>query len=65
MTRLDYTGLRLVGALKMEHLTTLEFYVGVNEHGWAVVEGEAGENAAEQLLGAVAGQEQVILAQDF
>ena len=64
MTRLDYTGLRLVGALKMEHLTMLEFHVGVNEHGWAVVEGEAGENAAEQLLGAVAGQEQVILAQD-
>ena len=48
----------------MEHLTTLEFHVGVNEHGWAVVEGEAGENAVEQLQGAVAGQEQVILAQD-
>ena len=64
MTTLDYTGLRLVGALKMEHLTTLEFHVGVNEHGWAVVEGEAGENAVEQLQGAVAGQEQVILAQD-
>ena len=64
MTTLDYTGLRLVGALKMEHLTMLEFHVGVNEHGWAVVEGEAGENAVEQLQGAVAGQDQVILAQD-
>ena len=38
--------------------------MGVNEHGWAVVEGEAGENALEQLQGAVAGREQVIMVRD-
>lgn len=64
MTTLDYTGLRLTGALRIEHLSSLSLHVGVNDHGWAVVEGEAGEDALEQLQGAVAGQEQVILAQD-
>ena len=64
MTTLDYTGLRLTGALRIERLTSLSLHVGVNDHGWAVVEGEAGENALEQLQGAVAGREQVILARD-
>lgn len=64
MTTLDYTGLRLTGALRIEHLSSLSLHVGVNDHGWAVVEGEAGEDALEQLQGAVAGREQVILAQD-
>lgn len=64
MTTLDYTGLRLTGALRIEHLASLSLHVGVNDHGWAVVEGEAGEDALEQLQGAVAGREQVILAQD-
>lgn len=64
MTTLDYTGLRLTGALRIEHLSSLSLHVGVNDHGWAVVEGEAGEDALEQLQGAVVGREQVILAQD-
>lgn len=64
MTTLDYTGLRLTGALRIEHLSSLSLHVGVNDHGRAVVEGEAGEDALEHLQGAVAGREQVILAQD-
>ena len=64
MTTIDYTGLRLTGALCINRLTALELHVGVNEHGWAVVEGEAGENALEQLQGAVAGREQVIMVRD-
>ena len=64
MTTLDYTGLRLTGALRIEHLSSLSLHVGINDHGWAVVEGEAGEDALEQLQGAVAGREQVIMAQD-
>ena len=64
MTTIDYTGLRLTGALCISRLTALELHVGVNEHGWAVVEGEAGENALEQLQGAVAGREQVIMVRD-
>lgn len=64
MATLDYTGLRLTGALRIEHLSSLSLHVGVNDHGWAVVEGEAGEDALEQLQGAVAGREQVILARD-
>ena len=64
MTTLDYTGLRLTGALRIEHLATLSLHVGVNDHGWAVVEGEAGEDALEQLQGAVAGREQIIMARD-
>ena len=64
MTTVNYTGLSLAGALSIERLTALELHVGVNEHGWAVVEGEAGKDALEQLQGAVAGREQVILVQD-
>ena len=64
MTTIDYTGLRLTGALRIERLTALELHVGVNEHGRAVVEGEAGEDALEQLQGAVAGREQVIMVRD-
>ena len=64
MVTIDYTGLRLTGALRIEHLTDLTLHVGVNDHGWAVVEGEAGEDALEQLQGAVAGREQVIMARD-
>ena len=60
----DYTGLRLTGALCINRLTALELHVGVNEHGRAIVEGEAGENALEQLQGAVAGREQVIMVRD-
>ena len=45
MVTIDYTGLRLTGALRINRLTALELHVGVNEHGWAIVEGEAGENA--------------------
>ena len=64
MVTIDYTGLRLTGALCINRLTALELHVGVNEHGWAVVEGEAGEDALEQLQGAVADREQVIMVQD-
>ena len=64
MTTLDYTGLRLTGALRIEHLGSISLHVGVNDHGWAVVEGEAGEDALEQLQGAVAGREQIIMARD-
>ena len=59
MPTVDYSALRLTGALHIERLTALELHVGVNEHGWAVVEGEAGENALEEISGAVAGREQV------
>ena len=64
MTTLDYTSLRLTGALRIDHLTSLTLHVGVNDHGWSVVEGETGEDALEQLQGAVAGREQVIMARD-
>ena len=36
----------------------------MNEHGWAVVEGEASEDALEQLQSTVAGREQVIMVHD-
>lgn len=39
MPTVDYSALRLTGALHIERLTALELHVGVNEHGWAVVEG--------------------------
>lgn len=64
MTTVDYTGLSLAGALSIERLTALKLHVGVNEHGWAVVEGEARENALEQLQSTVAGREQVIMVHD-
>lgn len=64
MVTIDYTGLRLTGALRINRLTALELHVGVNEHGWAIVEGEAGENALELLQGAVAGREQVIMVRN-
>ena len=53
MVTIDYTGLRLTGALRINRLTALELHVGVNEHGWAIVEGEAGENALELLFGRI------------
>ena len=37
----------------INRLTALELHVGVNEHGWAIVEGEAGENALELLFGRI------------
>ena len=55
MVTIDYTGLRLTGVLCINRLTALELHVGVNEHGWAVVEGEAGENALEHP-GAASGR---------
>lgn len=61
---IDYTRIRLTGALNINHLYALELHVGINNHGWAVVEGEAEENALEQLQNAVAGREQVILVRD-
>lgn len=64
MIATDHTTLRLSGALNIEHLTALELHIGVNSHGWATVEGEAGEDALEQLTGAVAGREQHILTID-
>lgn len=64
MATTDYTVLRLAGALNIEHLSFLELHVGVNAHGWAVVEGEAGKNALNQLSGATAGREQQILTLD-
>ena len=60
----DYTVLRLTGVLNIEHLSFLELHVGVNAHGWAIVEGEAGENALAQLSEATAGREQQILTLD-
>lgn len=33
MVTIDYTGLRLTGALRIEHLTDLTLHVGVNDHG--------------------------------
>ena len=36
MVTIDYTGLRLTGALRINRLTALELHVGVNEHGWAI-----------------------------
>lgn len=64
MIATDHTTLRLSGALNVEHLTALELRIGVNAHGWAIVEGEAGEDALAQLTGAVAGREQHILTID-
>lgn len=60
----DYTVLRLTGVLNIKHLSFLELHVGVNAHGWAIVEGEAGENALAQLSEATAGREQQILTLD-
>ena len=64
MIFINHTRLRMSGALNIEHLTALKLHVGVNAHGWAIVEGEAGENALEQLSGALAGREQHILTLD-
>lgn len=64
MITTNHTTLRMSGALNIEHLTALKLHVGVNTHGWAIVEGEAGENALEQLSGALAGREQHILTLD-
>lgn len=64
MITINHTRLRMSGALNIEHLTALKLHVGVNTHGWAIVEGEAGENALEQLSGALAGREQHILTLD-
>ncbi|RKI66641.1 hypothetical protein D7V91_12020 [bacterium 1xD42-67] len=64
MITTNHTTLRMNGALNIEHLTSLKLHVGVNAHGWAIVEGEAGENALEQLSGALAGREQNILTLD-
>ena len=64
MVTTNHTTLRMCGALNIEHLTALKLHVGVNAHGWAIVEGEAGENALEQLSGALAGREQHILTLD-
>ena len=64
MITTNHTTLRMNGALNIEHLTSLKLHVGVNTHGWAIVEGEAGENALEQLSGALAGREQNILTLD-
>ena len=64
MITINHTRLRMGGALNIEHLTALKLHVGVNSHGWAIVEGEAGENALEQLSGALAGREQHILTLD-
>lgn len=64
MITTNHTTLRMSGALNIEHLTSLKLHVGVNAHGWAIVEGEAGENALEQLSGALAGREQHILTLD-
>lgn len=64
MITTNHTTLRMSGALNIEHLTALKLHIGVNAHGWATVEGEAGENALEQLSGALAGREQHILTLD-
>lgn len=64
MITINHTRLRMSGALNIEHLTALKLHIGVNTHGWAVVEGEAGETALEQLSGALAGREQHILTLD-
>ena len=64
METTNHTTLRMSGTLNIEHLTALKLHVGVNSHGWAIVEGEAGENALEQLSGALAGREQNILTLD-
>ena len=64
MITTNHTTLRMSGALNIEHLTALKLHIGVNAHGWAIVEGEAGENALEQLSGALAGREQHILTLD-
>ena len=64
MITTNHTTLRMSGVLNIEHLTALKLHVGVNAHGWATVEGEAGENALEQLSGALAGREQHILTLD-
>lgn len=57
MITINHTRLRMSGALNIEHLSALKLHIGVNAHGWATVEGEAGENALEQLSGALAGRE--------
>lgn len=64
MVTTNYSTLRMSGAMNIEHLTALKLHIGVNAHGWAIVEGEAGENALEQLSGALAGREQHILTLD-
>ena len=64
MITTNHTTLRMSGSLNVEHLTALKLHIGVNAHGWAIVEGEAGENALEQLSGTLAGQEQHILTLD-
>ena len=64
MVTTNYSTLRMSGAINIEHLTALKLHVGVNAHGWAIVEGEVGENALVQLSGALAGREQHILTLD-
>lgn len=64
MITTNYTTLRMSGALNIEHLTALKLHVSVNAHGWATIEGEAGESALKQLNGALAGREQHILTLD-
>lgn len=64
MITTDHTTLRMSGALNIKHLTALNLHIGVNAHGWAIVEGEADKNALEQLSGALAGREQQILTMD-
>ena len=64
MITTNHTTLQMSGVLNIEHLTALKLHVGVNAHGWATVEGEAVENALEQLSGALAGREQHILTLD-
>lgn len=62
MMVVDHTCLCVRGALEIRHLTTVEFHVGVNAHGWAVVEGEADKDAFEKIHGAVADQQMEIIA---
>lgn len=64
MVTTNHTTLRMSGVLNIEHLTALKLRICVNAHSWAIVEGEAGENALEQLSGALAGREQHILTLD-
>lgn len=64
MTNLDYTTLRLRGALDITRITGFTLHVGVNDHAHAVVEGEAGGDAFEQIRRSLAGREMSLLALD-
>lgn len=61
MVTLDYTKVRVSGALQLRRLIELELHIAVNTHGWARVVGEADEHALEHLTGSVAGRELNIL----